>query len=142
MSKRAYSFGAVIFGIILLVLGLVAVKIDLLPDAAQAVPYVLVGIGSGMFGHGMGEILRKRSLKNRPDLQREIEIAEKDERNIAVGNRAKAKAYDVMIYVFGALLLAFALMGTDLAEVLLLTASYLFVIGYGVFCRVKYEREM
>ncbi len=47
-----------------------------------------------------------------------------------------------MIYVFGALLLSFALMGVGLAPILLLDVAYLFVIGYGVFYRFKYDKEM
>lgn len=34
-----------------------------------------------------------------------MDIVRKDERNIAISNRAKAKAYDLMTYTFGALLL-------------------------------------
>jgi hypothetical protein len=47
-----------------------------------------------------------------------------------------------MIFVFGALILSFALMGISLAAVLLLCFAYLFVIGCGVFFRVRYEKEM
>lgn len=39
-------------------------------------------------------------------------------------------------------MLAFALMGTDMVAVLMLVFAYLFVIGYGIFYRVKYDKEM
>jgi hypothetical protein len=71
-----------------------------------------------------------------------MEIERKDERNVSISNRAKAKAYDLMIYVFGALLLSFALIGVDMVEILLLVFAYLFVAGYGVFYRIKYDKEM
>ena len=61
---------------------------------------------------------------------------------IAIGNRAKAKAYDMMIFVFGSLLLAFALMGIDVIAVLLTTFAYLFVVGYGIYYRCKFDKEM
>jgi 4-hydroxybenzoate polyprenyltransferase len=61
---------------------------------------------------------------------------------VAIVNRAKSKAYDMMIFVFGALMLAFALMGIDRAAVLLLVSSYLFIIGYSVYYRCKYDKEM
>lgn len=35
-------------------------------------------------------------------MARQIEIAQTDERNVMIGNMAKAKGYDMMTYVFGA----------------------------------------
>ncbi|HYF75143.1 MAG TPA: hypothetical protein VD757_01040, partial [Candidatus Nitrosocosmicus sp.] len=75
-------------------------------------------------------------------IEKQLEIDRHDERNIAIGNRAKAKAYDMMIYVFGALLLAFALMDVDMTALLLLVFAYLFVVGYGIYYRIKYDKEM
>lgn len=59
-----------------------------------------------------------------------------------IANCAKAKAYDVMTYVFGALMIAFALMGVDMIPVLLFVFVYLFVQGYAIYYRCKYEKEM
>ena len=47
-----------------------------------------------------------------------------------------------MTFVFGALMVSFALMGVDLAAVLLLVAAYLFVEGSAVWYRVRFEKEM
>ena len=47
-----------------------------------------------------------------------------------------------MTYVFGALMVSFALMGVDTVAVLLLVAAYLFVEGYGIYCRVQLEKKM
>ena len=71
-----------------------------------------------------------------------IEIEQKDERNIALSNQAKAKAYDMMIFVFGAVMVSYALMGLDLVAILMLVTAYLFVVGYGIFCRCKLDKEM
>jgi hypothetical protein len=107
-----------------------------------ALPYVLVGIGCGIFGQGMGNLISRKVLKGHPEMERQMEIEKKDERNIAISNKAKAKAYDLMVFVFGALMLSFALMNVGMAPILLLVFAYLFVIGYGVFCRCKYDKEM
>lgn len=48
----------------------------------------------------------------------------------------------MMVYIFGALMLALALMETELTVVLLLVFAYLFTIGYGIYYRFKYDREM
>jgi hypothetical protein len=108
----------------------------------RALPYVCIGLGCGIFGHGMGEIISRRAVKNHPDIKKQIQIDKQDERNVTIGNRAKAKAYDMMIFIFGALMLAFALMGIDTAAVLLLVIAYLFVVGYGIYYRCKFDKEM
>ena len=143
MKKTFYSIIITIIGILMLVSGLILLKTFSQPTGIMtALPYILVGLGCGIFGSGIAETIKLRTIKNHPDIKKHMEINENDERNIAIGNRAKAKAYDMMIFVFGALMLAFALMGTDMVAVLMLVFAYLFVIGYGIFYRVKYDKEM
>lgn len=87
-------------------------------------------------------VISQKVIKNHPDIEKQIEIDQKDERNITIARRAKAKAYNIMIPVFGALLLTFALMGVDLIIVLLSVSAYLFIVFYGIYYRFKYDREM
>lgn len=108
----------------------------------RALPYILVGLGCVIIGHGIGEIVERLAMKNNSAAAKQLEIDKKDERNMAIANRAKAKAYDMMIHVFGALILAIALMGTDIIVVLLLAFSFMFILGYGIFYRFKYFKEM
>ena len=143
MKKIFNSYILTAFGLLLLGFGLYLIKTVADPKGIMvALPYVFVGIGCGIFGQGMGNLISKKVLKGHPDIEKQMEIERKDERNITISNRAKAKAYDLMIYVFGALLLSFALMGVGMVEILLLVFAYLFVVGYGVFCRIKYDKEM
>ena len=90
----------------------------------------------------MGELLSRSVVKRNPALQKQIEIEQRDERNTAISNRAKARAYDMMIYVFGALMISFSLMGVELRAILLLVFAYLFVVGWGVYYRCRFEKEM
>jgi len=144
MKKNNYKdYTVAALGLILLVCGLVIIKKVSEPQGImRALPYIFIGIGCGVFGHGMGEIISYRVVKNNPDILKQIEIEKKDERNIKISNHAKAKAYDMMIYVFGALMVCFALMGVEFVEVILLVCAYLFVIFYGVYCRYRYNKEM
>jgi alpha/beta superfamily hydrolase len=107
-----------------------------------AFPYVCIGIGTGAFGHGMGNIVSYKAMKQNPDLQKQAEINRNDERNVAIANRSKAKAYDLMTFVFGALIMSFALMGVEVTALLLSVFVYLFVQGYAIYYRCKYEKEM
>ncbi|MDQ0508234.1 H+/Cl- antiporter ClcA [Peptoniphilus ivorii] len=34
----------------------------------KSLPYILVGIGCGLFGHGVGEIIKVNTLKNRRNI--------------------------------------------------------------------------
>ncbi len=108
----------------------------------RALPYVFVGVGSGIWGHGMGEMIRQKALKKNPDLEKKIKIEINDERNVVIGNLAKAKAYDMMIFLFAVLMITFTLMGIDMIAILLLVFAYLFVIGYSIYYRYKFDKEM
>lgn len=143
MKKNEMDYIITVLGIFILGLGLFLVKTN--PDShgiMKALPYICIGLGCGTFGHGMGNIISKKALKNNPAMQKQLEIDKNDERNVTIGNFAKAKAYDMMIYIFGALLLSYALMGIDMIAVLLLVFAYLFVIIYGLHYRFKYDKEM
>lgn len=130
-------------GFVLIVVGLCYLKAAVSPTGMMTVlPYLCIGAGCGAFGHGMGEILGRRALKNAPDRQKQIEIEQHDERNLAIANRAKGKAYDAMVYIFGALLFSFGLMGVALHVILLLLFAYLLVVGIFIYYRCKFDREM
>ena len=140
-GKKDYAVAAL--GACLLAMGVMFLKTVSDPQGiVRTLPYLCVGIGSGLFGQGMGNLLHRRALNGNPELLKQEEIERRDERNVAIANRAKAKAYDMMIFVFGAILLAFALIGVDLAAIILLLFAYLLIIGFGLYWRVRYDREM
>lgn len=141
--NKLKSYGMAAAGILILVLDFFLFKAAGDPEGfMQALPYVSIGLGCGMFGHGMGTVVSDRTVRRCPAIQRQMEIEKQDERNIAISNCAKAKAYDLSVFVFGALLIAFALMGVPMEPVLLLVFAYLFVQGYAVYYRFQYEKQM
>lgn len=143
MTQKKSNYVVVIIGLLLLGTGLYFVKtIDDPQGIMQALPYVCIGVGCGLFGQGMGGILSQKAMQNHPEIQKQMDIEKNDERNIAIANRAKGKAFDIMTFVFGALMLAFALMGVDMVATLLLVFAYLFVHGYAIYYRCKYNEEM
>ena len=90
----------------------------------------------------MANVISRKAVAKYPDIQKQKAIEENDDRNVTIGNRVKAKAFDVMTFVIGALMLNFALMNIDLAALLLLVSAYLFIQGCGIHYRCKYEKEM
>lgn len=141
--KKTKNYIMTVLGIVLVLLGLYFIKsVDNPKEFLLALPYVCIGVGCGVFGYGMGNLISDKAIQNYPDIKRQIEIEEKDERNIAISSRAKAKAYDIMTFVFGALMVSFALMGVDMIPILLFVFTYLFIQGYAIYYRCKYEKEM
>lgn len=141
--KNKANYLLILLGVILAALGLILIKATVNPQGMlRALPYVCIGLGSGLFGHGMGEVLCDRALRGSPEIKRSLEIERQDERNIAIADRAKGRAFDQMTFIFGALMVSFALMGVELAAVLLLVFAYLLVQGFALYYRFKFEREM
>ncbi len=103
----------------------------------RACPYICIAIGSGLFGQGMGHIVSAYALKDAIHLKKQLEIEKHDERNILIANKAKGRAFEVMTFVFSALMLSFALMGIDMIAVLLLVFAYLFVQASAIYYRNK-----
>ncbi|MBQ1252440.1 MAG: hypothetical protein IIY02_05940 [Firmicutes bacterium] len=143
MSKKHIGIVFTVGGMILLLCGLMLLKLVPSDHGVMLVlPYICIGFGCGAFGHGVGDLVNKRMFRDHPELKKQAEIEAKDERNMAVSNRAKGKAFDFMIYLFGGLMLAFVLMGVKLAVVLLLVVAYLIVEGVFIYYSVKYQKEM
>lgn len=142
MKKKMLNYLTVTIGIALLVTGLVLLKLIIESQGIMLVlPYVCIGLGCGAFGHGFGNIVNDNVVRKHPQRQKQIEIEKHDERNIAISNQAKAKAYDIMIYVFSALITSFALMRVDIIVILLLIFAYLFVVGLFIYYSSKYHKE-
>ncbi|MFT8322917.1 MAG: hypothetical protein ABF649_18775 [Bacillus sp. (in: firmicutes)] len=143
MKKSISAYILTAIGVGLLIGGLYFIKTIEDPQGMLvAMPYICVGVGCVIFGHGIGEIILQHAMKSAPAAAKQLEIDTKDERNLAIANQAKAKAYDMMVFVFGALFFSIALMGTDLIVVLLLFFSYLFIVAYCTYYRFKYDKEM
>jgi len=108
----------------------------------RTLPYICIGIGTGIFGQNIGTVISRLALRNDPQSAKKIEIETKDERNTAIRNRAKAKSYDLMVMVFGALMMAFALMQVDMYVTLTFVAAYLFIVFSSIYYLSKFQKEM
>ncbi|MBO7744413.1 hypothetical protein I8J29_09420 [Paenibacillus sp. MWE-103] len=143
MNKIIWAYFLTLSGVVLFAGGLFFIKtIDDPYGMLRALPYVCVGVGCVIFGHGIGEIILRSAMKNNPAAAKQLEIDTNDERHLTIANRAKAKAYDMTVFVFAALILSLSLMGLDLSAILLLIFAYLFILVYNSYYRLKYYKEM
>jgi hypothetical protein len=130
-------------GLVIVLIGIVILLLLKEPKGIfESLPFVCIGVGSGIFGGSMGTIIKNKKITNDPKLARQIEINLKDERNQIIDDKAKARAYDLMIYVYAAMLLVFALLHVNTFVILTLVAVYLFFIFAKLCCLVKYHKEM
>ena len=143
MKRQTLYYCVVISGLLLIGAGIyLLLTTDDPQGVMRALPYVSIGLGCGLFGQGMGSLIHARQIRKNPQIARAQQIEKNDERNIAVNHRAKAKAWDVMIYVFAMLILAFVLIGAPLPIVLLVVAAYAFGIGLQLYYFIRYNKEM
>lgn len=132
-----------IIGFVIFSTGLVILKtIPSMRGILRTLPYICIGIGTGIFGQNIGTVISRLALRNDPQSAKKIEIETKDERNTAIRNRAKAKSYDLMVMVFGALMMAFALMQVDMYVTLTFVAAYLFIVFSSIYYLSKFQKEM
>ena len=130
-----------IIGLGLLATGAVFMKMGLFEEM-KALPGVMIGVGAGLFGHSLGALIQERTLKRHPEEARKLQIEQTDERNVAISREAKSRAFDVMGYVYAALMLAFVMMGAELMVVLLLGAAYLITYGVMIYELNRLHKEM
>lgn len=143
MRKSIKDYLFTVLGLVILGVSLYLIK--LIPDPQGIMlrlPSVLIGIGSGLFGLGIGNLISHKVMKNNPKLQKQHTINQNDERNVTINSLAKAKAFDLMTFMLGALMVSFAIMGTEMTSTLLLVGAYLFIQGYKIYYIYAYNKQM
>ena len=121
-------------GVLLAAAGMTLLAVDKEADGMlRALPGIMTGVGCGLFGSNTGVLLTRLAARKNPQLAKQQAILEKDERNISLNHQAKAKAYDLMIWVYGTLLLGLALIGTTGPAVGLVVAAYLIVVASHIY---------
>lgn len=132
-----------ITGIVLLVAGLVLLKS--FPGAEgvwQVLPYAALGVGAGMLGNGAAGLLQARIFRKDPEAAKRMAIETQDERNVAINNKAKSKAFDLMNMSMAFALIGFSLMGVEWYAILLLLVAYLIPVILQFYYVFKYSKEM
>lgn len=76
----------------------------------------------------MGDVISGRAINSDSASKKKQDI-KNDERNMAIANKATGKAFDMMTFVFAALMLSFSLMWIDMVAVLPFVFAHLIVYG-------------
>lgn len=70
-----------------------------------------------------------------------MKVKEKDERNIEIVNKAKAKAFDIMKIIIGILIITYALLNENLLAIALVAATYCLNFAVYRICYFKYKKK-
>ena len=135
---------------ILLIIGLMLVIVSAISFyffsserfAYTVVSYAIFGGGFGLLGDGIGRLNAARLEKKDPERMKIINIEKNDERNIAIDEKARAKAYTLSIYLFSAALVILAIMRVELKALLIVLCADLIVMIYSLYIRLKLYKEM
>ncbi len=111
-------------------------------ETLATLAYLLIGLGCGIFGHFSGKLMKWYAVKDHEELVKQMEIEAKDERNLLIAEKSKAKAYDLVTSLFVSMLLVFALMGVDRAALLFTVVIYLALQGYALYWRFVFNKRM
>ncbi len=111
------------------------------PKSVSSYLFFPLWLGWMLLCYALGDIFGKRAAQKNPENARRVAIEQADERNVAIANKAKAKAYDSMLFAFSALIILLAVMGVGIAPVLLLIAGYLSVVGLNIYWLNRYQKE-
>ena len=126
--KNNTSKKLILIGLILVLTGFIILKTEII--GIKLIQYILISLGCGLFGQGASDILSKKAMKNHPDILKQQEIVQKDERNLAIRDKCKSKAYDMMTLSMGILIVSYALMDTNFEILISFVVVYLFIYSF------------
>ncbi len=90
--KKNLSLIISFIGIVSIAGGILLIKTLENPnDFILTLSYICIGVGCGIFGHGMGNFVTIKTIQNNPEIKKQMDIVRKDERNIAISIVQKLK---------------------------------------------------
>ena len=128
----------------LLAAGIVLLALAVLLDGrvSDALGGMLCGVGSGLLAMSGSTLLNLRHEAKHPEMARRHDIEQRDERNVAIRNRAKAVSGEALQWAV--LAAAWLSIGLDAPLWVPLAATAVFVAKsvLELYLMIRYEREM
>lgn len=126
----------------LITIGTALILISLLSDYADNNSGAMMGIGAGLIGASVAQLLSVIVYSKDPAKLKTKTIEVNDERNIIIKQRAKAATYKIYTYILSVVLLSLVFLNLD--SIWLFAAVSLFVIRFiiEILFISKYMKEM
>lgn len=129
---------------LLMALGIVLLGVGFIinNDSARTISGLCIGIGAGLVGMNLANFAIERYYQKNPQVRRHSEIDSRDERTQFIAQRAKARAYDVLVRVMMVIPFLLILIDAPLWATLATVGIYLFGFGVQMYFTVRYNQEM
>ena len=126
----------------LIVIGISLVLISIFLEFTNNANGALIGIGSGVIGASIAQLLTIKIYSKDPSKLKTKTIEVNDERNILIKQKAKSSTYKIFTYVLSIVLMSLVFMNLD--SIWLFAAVSLYIIRFiiEIFFISKYMKEM
>ena len=111
-------------------------------ESVKSISGVLIGVGAGLVGMSVSGLGMKHTEHKHPEIKKQAEIDYKDERNIMIRNRAKARAGDITQWLIMVIAYITILVSAPLWVTLAVIAVFVVHNVIGLYLIGKYQREM
>ncbi len=108
----------------------------------KVVSGTLIGIGAGLVGMSISRLVMVRMEHKHPELAKQNEIEQHDERNTMIRNRAKARAGDITQWLIMGIAWLTIFISAPLWVTLVVVGVFLVYNVIGLYLMSKYEKEM
>lgn len=100
------------------------------------------GVGAGLISMNVAALIIRLYYKKHPDIKKQSDIDLKDERNISINMKAKAKAFDITIKTLIIIPFLLILTNSPLWMILAAIGIYLFGFSVQIYYMIRYNKEM
>lgn len=139
MIKAKRNYFQIIIGVLILLALVVYLQ---MPDPRQGVVGVLLGVGITFAISGILSTIILRIETKSPERMKQSAIEQKDERNISIRNRSKARASDFSCWFFMVITYLNILIDGPLWMTLVMVGAFLLHQILVLFFLTKYSKEM
>lgn len=146
IKSKSYHLITLLLGIVLLIASLLCrlkgINNLLSLQQLKAISGILLGVGAGLIGMSISNLIMNCMLEKDPLLKRKNEIEYKDERNISIRNHAKAKSADIIQWFIMGIAYLTILIGTPLWVTLIIVVVFTLYHILTAYFTLKYQNEM
>lgn len=145
VKSKSYYIVTLIIGVALLIAclscRLVGMNAILSFQKLKAVSGILLGVGAGLTGMSIANLITTHKLEKDPVLRRKNDIEYNDERNIIIRNRAKAKSADMIQWFIMGIAYLSIFMDAPLWVTLIIVGVFVLYYLFYAYFLVKYQNE-
>lgn len=135
MPKKSMFYITALSISIIMIIGSLFVELDSLSG-------LLLGTGAGVFGANIAKLYFINFAKKNPDIIKENEIEFKDERNVLIRQRAKAKSADIIQWLIMLIAYLTILLNTPLWVTLVIVGIFVLYNIIQIYYINKFNKEI